>query len=334
MEHNPGLTASELAAVWSSYMSDSLNICVMKHFLDTVEDQEVKDIIQFSKELSEGHIQSLKAIFQKEKIPVPQGYTDSDVNEQAPKLFSDTFYLRFLQMMGRNGCQINGMVLGTTYREDIRGFFMAAMTESGELYNKVIELMKAKGILIRSPYIPYPEEVEFVEDKSFFVGHMTFNKRPLLAVEINHLANNIELNYVGRAFIDGLAQVTNSKEIRKHLQEGYTLSTEIIETLEKSIKEEHVNTPGSPDSNTTNSTLSPFSDKLIIGINSSLTVISISSLGLGLGGSLRSDLVAEYAQLSARVGKYGLDTNTIAIKNKWLEKPPQVIDRKKLQDKK
>ncbi|MGV2941952.1 DUF3231 family protein [Mesobacillus sp. LC4] len=46
------------------------------------------------------------------------------------------------------------------------------------------------------------------------------------------------------------------------------------------------------------------------------------SLGLGLGASVRSDLVTEYAQLITRVGKFGVKTETIAIKTKWMEKPP------------
>ncbi|MRH43596.1 hypothetical protein GH741_12985 [Aquibacillus halophilus] len=45
-------------------------------------------------------------------------------------------------------------------------------------------------------------------------------------------------------------------------------------------------------------------------------VISIGSLGLGFGGSLRSDLNTEYSQLITRVGKFSADTVTIAINNK------------------
>jgi hypothetical protein len=334
MKHNPDLTSSELSAIWSSYMGDSLNICVMKHFSATVVDPEVKEIIQFAKELSEGHINSLKSIFEKENLPIPHGYTDADVNEKAPKLFSDIFYLRFLQMMAGYGCLLNGNILGTTYREDIRNYYTAAMNESGELYNRVVKLMNTKGLLIRSPYIAYPNETEFVEDTSFLAGHLTFNKRPLLAIEITHLAKNISMNYVGRTLADGIAQVTNSKEIKKHMQTGYDLATEIINTLEKPLKDEHISTPTSPDSAITNSTESPFSDKLVIGINSTLTVVSIGSVGLALGASLRSDLVTEYAQLIIQAGKFGVATETIAIKNKWMEKPPQTIDRKKLQNKK
>ncbi|MGD6879644.1 DUF3231 family protein [Bacillus infantis] len=333
MVHNPDLTSSELAAVWSSYMGDSLNICVMKHFAATVVDPEVKEIVEFSKDLSEGHLNTLKMIFQKENLLTPQGYTDADVNDKTPKLYSDIFYLRFIQMMARYGCFLNGNVLGTTYREDIRAYYTAATEESSELYNRVVKLMESKGILIRSPYIAYPKKIEFVDDTSFFTGHLTLNKRPLLAIEITHLANNIEMNYVGRTMVDGLAQITKSKEVRKHMQAGYDLATEIINTLEKTLKDEHLSTPTSPDSTMTNSTESPFTEKLLIGLNSTLSVISIGSLGLGLGASMRSDLVAEYAQLITRVGKFGVVTGTIAVHNKWMEKPPQTVDRKKLQNK-
>ncbi|MBB6451747.1 hypothetical protein HNQ94_000168 [Salirhabdus euzebyi] len=332
MDHNPDLTSSELAAIWSSYMGDSLNVCVMKHFLKTVADEEIKEVIQFSKSLSEKHLDTLRSIFEKENIPIPQGYSDSDVNELAPKLFSDIFYLRYLQMMGRNGAQLNGTVLGTTYRDDIREFYTGTTSESVQLYNKVVDLMKAKGVLIRSPYIAYNSERKFVDDPTFFVGHFMKKKRPLLAVEITHLANNIEMNYVGRTLVDGFAQVVHSKEIREHMQEGYILANEIINTLEKFLKMEHISTPVSPDSNLSNSTVAPFSEKLMLGVNTMLSAISIGSLGLGVGASVRSDLITEYAQLIVRVGRFSVDTGNIAIKHRWLEKPPQLVDREKLQN--
>lgn len=62
VEHNPKLTSSELANLWSSYISDSLNISIMEVFLSTVEDNEIQEILQHSKKLSEGHLNSISTI--------------------------------------------------------------------------------------------------------------------------------------------------------------------------------------------------------------------------------------------------------------------------------
>ncbi|MFD1739355.1 DUF3231 family protein [Bacillus salitolerans] len=331
MNHNPKLTSSELASLWSSYISDSMNICIMKHFLANVDDEQIKEIVHHSKELSTGHIESLISIFNKENLPLPIGYTDADVNEQAPRLFSDIFYLRFLQFMGRTGTNINGMALGITYREDVRAFYKSTVNESAELYDNIIRLMTKKGILVRSPYIPYYQQVEFIQDDHFLEGYLTLHKRPLLAIEIAHLSNIIEANVIGRTLVDGLTQVAEAKEVKKHLQEGFELGSQIIKAIEQILEENHTNTPFSSDSTITNSTITTFSDKLIMGILSALTTVSIGSIGQGIGASMRSDIIGEYTKLLAKIGKFAMKSGKISIKNGWIEKPPQTIDREKLQ---
>ncbi|WP_240374114.1 DUF3231 family protein [Bacillus piscicola] len=332
MGHNPDITASELGNLWNSYMSDSMNRCVMKHFLAHCKEPATKEVIQHAKELSENHLASIAAIFEKENIPIPQGYSDADVNDNAPQLFSETFCLRYLQCMGRTGTNINGMALGTAYREDVKDFYLSIVKESAKLYDTIVELMKKQGILVRTPYIPYSKQVEFVQDEHFLKGHLTRNKRPLLAIEIANISNNIEMNVIARALFVGLAQAAESQEVRKHLQEGMVVCTEIIKTFEEMLDENGTDTPFSSDSIVTESTVAPFSDKLIMGLNAALASLAIGNFGQGITGSLRSDIISEYSQLSARVGKYANAGSKIAIKNGWLEKPPQSLDRKKLQN--
>ncbi|MCT2534364.1 DUF3231 family protein [Aquibacillus koreensis] len=331
MDHNPNLASSELGSIWGSYMAESLNICLMKHFIANVEDPDIKEIVQFSKALSEGHLKSVTSIFQQEGIPIPQGYTDADVNEEAPRLFSDTYYLRFLQFMARTGASINGMALGTSYREDTLAYYRAAINESTELYNRVINLMKVKGILVRTPYMNYPTKVEFIEDDSFLSGILTTNKRSLLAIEINHLSNNIEANAIGRTLMDALTQVTASNKVKQHLQDGYKLATDVIKTLQNTLDKNHTYSPFPSDSTITDSKVAPFSDKIMMGLSSILSTISMGMLGQGLAASMRTDLIASYTQLIAKVGKYASTGAKIAIGEGWMEKPPQTTDRNKLQ---
>lgn len=333
VHHNPDLTASEIAHIWESYMADTMTICIMNHFLTNVEDEEIKEIIQHTKALSEGHLNSLASILEKEGIPLPQGFTEHDLNANAPRLFSDVMYLRYLKYMGKTGADMNSMAFGTSFREDIRAYFMSALKESADLYDRVIRLMEAKGLLTRTPFIAYPEKAEFIQDdEGFLGGYLTLQKRPLLAMEVTHLANNIDANSIGKKLMDGFAQVCESKEVRDHLQNGSELAYEIIKTLEEKLEENETDPPVSSDVVITDSTVAPFSDKLIVCLTSSLTALSITKVGQAISASPRSDLIAEYTQLTAQILKYSSAGAKISIKNNWLEKPPQTLDRKKLME--
>ncbi|WP_307439756.1 DUF3231 family protein [Bacillus sp. V2I10] len=46
---------------------------------------------------------SKNKLFQNEKFPIPHGFTDEDVDINAPRLFSDVFMLLYLRQMGISG---------------------------------------------------------------------------------------------------------------------------------------------------------------------------------------------------------------------------------------
>lgn len=332
MEHHPDLVSSEISNLWSSYMSDQINVCFTTYFINCVSDHDVKNVLEQSKSFSEKNLEKLIRLFEKEKIVIPQGFNHADVNEEAPKLYSDIFYMRFLEKMGRVGASINGLAMGTSYRTDIIDFYILNLNESSKLYKNVLELMKRKGVLVRSPYIPYPERVEYIQDEHFFTGYLTLHKRPLLAVELNHLSNNIESNIVGRTLIEGFAQVAEGGGVRDYFQQGIQLSSDIINKLEQPIKENETNSPFTSSGTVTNSTIAPFSDKLMMAFVSTLNLISLENLGKGIAASMRHDLNAIYLRLSEKVGKYASKGAKLAIRKGWIEKPPQTLDKRKIQD--
>jgi len=90
------LISSEIAGLWNSYMSDSMIVCVLSYYLKQVEDNETRDTLQKTLDLATQHVQELTNIFNEEELPVPNGFTDSDVNVNAPRLFTDGFYLQYL----------------------------------------------------------------------------------------------------------------------------------------------------------------------------------------------------------------------------------------------
>jgi hypothetical protein len=97
------LTASELSYLWTSYLADSMSVCVLKYFLVHIDDKDIKSLTTHALELSQKHVEFIRAIFTKEQIQIPQGFTEQDVNLLVKRLFSDIFYLRYIRNMSKGG---------------------------------------------------------------------------------------------------------------------------------------------------------------------------------------------------------------------------------------
>jgi hypothetical protein len=100
-EHNIRLTSAELADLWTTYLTDSMTICVVKHFIAKVQDTQIRPILEFALNLSEKHIQQITDIYRKEGHSIPVGFTDKDVNVDVPALYSDTYYLNYIHNMSK-----------------------------------------------------------------------------------------------------------------------------------------------------------------------------------------------------------------------------------------
>lgn len=88
---NIRLTAAEMAGLWTQYLNDTLTLCMSTYFLEKVEDEEVRPIVEYVSNMVKRNISIMEEIFKKENFPIPLGFTDQDVNPKAPRLFSDTF---------------------------------------------------------------------------------------------------------------------------------------------------------------------------------------------------------------------------------------------------
>ncbi|WP_291633194.1 DUF3231 family protein, partial [Clostridium sp.] len=184
------LISSEIGGLWESYMSDSMLVCVLKYFLNQVKDNETRDILQQTCDLTAQHIQELTNIFNEEKLPVPNGFTDSDVKIDAPRLFTDGFYLQYLGFMSRVTMHNYTLILNHIARSDMRDFFTKRIYESIDLYNKSADLRLSQGIFIRAPRVEVTKEVQYVKSQSFFFDWFG-EKRPMIAAEITYIFGGI-----------------------------------------------------------------------------------------------------------------------------------------------
>jgi hypothetical protein len=112
--HSIRLTSAEIAGLCTKFMSDSMVTCVNKHVLEKVEDTEIRDVFDFALNLSQSHMDKIKQIFTKEDFPIPYGFTDEDVNLKAPRLFSDAFWLMYINKMSIHAVTIIRLVKWNT----------------------------------------------------------------------------------------------------------------------------------------------------------------------------------------------------------------------------
>lgn len=332
MEQNIRLTSAELSGLWTSYLTDSMSICVLRYFLQKVTDSEIKPVLEHALNLSKEHLEAIKNIYDEENLPLPYGFTEEDVNPDAPRLFHDSMMLNYIKHMTKGGLSVFGMVLPNIVRKDIREFFSSCLASTTELYNESTSLLLSKGLEIRPPYIPYPKEVKFVEKQHFLSGWFG-ERRPLTAQEIMHFYSNIQTNKLGEALVIGFGQVVISDRVRGYLQRGKEIAKKHISVFSKYLMENDLPAPMTWDHEVEPITEAPFSDKLMMYHVSLMSASSIGNYGFASSMCQRRDIATDYVHLSAEAGKFAEDGINIMIDNGWLEQPPQTADRDNLMNK-
>ncbi|OIJ15204.1 hypothetical protein BKP35_04985 [Anaerobacillus arseniciselenatis] len=328
---NLRLTSSEIAVVWSSYQNNSFSICILKYFLGNVDDPEIKSVLQFALDISVQNFNLSKDILQNDNQPLPIGFTDEDVRPDAPRLFSDSSYLYYIKNMSKVGLSVYGVALATSAHTDVRKFLSQAIQTSTELYNKTAEVLLSKGLFVRSPYVTTSDHVDTVDKKSYLEGVLNLNNnRPLNVVEITHIEANVETNSVGRALMTGFAQVAKSKKVRNYCLKGKEIANKHVQVFTTLLTDDDITSPMPWDLEVTDSTVSPFSDKLIMFHSSLIIASSISNYATATAASLRTDIQASYVRLTTEVAQFAKDGLDIMIKNAWLEQPPQIPNHKGL----
>ncbi|WP_336773556.1 DUF3231 family protein [Paenibacillus sp. MMO-58] len=330
--HEVGLSSTEIAWLWSTYINESASICFTKHFLHHIERnrEDVKILLEKTQTLSEKHVEEIKNIFSKESFPIPMGFSDNDVELSAPPLFFDLFSVSYVYGMSRIGLVNYGKIMSNVARKDIRIFFSKCLESTTELYNTAIELMLEKGIYDRPPMIPYPNHIEFVHKKETFISKWLEKERPLNVIEISEMFFNIERNYFGLILLTGFIQVVKDEKIKQHLIKGKQLAQKQIEFLNKTFMNDDLLGNIMVNSEVSASTTSPFSDKLIMFLISTLNTQGIAYIGHALATSMRLDLVQEYSKIIPEILVYGKEGLDLMIENAWLEEAPHTPDRKGL----
>lgn len=329
-EQLSNFSSSELSYLWISYSYESMSKYAVMPFLQHVDDEDTKVLLEEVLNDATKRIETIKDLFTQENHPIPQGFTKGDVNLDAPRLFSDAMYLEFLLQILKLELTSYQLAYVESIKPELQSFFKTNIQEDMELIEKIKQLSLDKGIFITPPRIPVPKSNEFVSKESFLAGWFG-EKRPLLAMEIAHLVFNAKRNGIGHAAITGFSQVAQSKEVRKFFERGRDLALKQLNIFSSILHDN--NLPASAKiwtSEVTDTTISPYSDRLMLQLITSLIASGISSYGMAIAMCERRDLGVHYTRLLAEVAQYADDGAEILIKNGWMEQPPMAANRKKL----
>ncbi|KGM45271.1 DUF3231 family protein [Neobacillus niacini] len=330
MDHNVELTSAEIANLWTQYMNDSLSICILTHSIEKAKDQDIKEVQEFALSLAEYHIKKITEFFNQQKFPIPKGFSiEEDVNLNAPPLFTDAFMIDYLHIMTLLGLTGYAGAIATSCREDQIDYFIKCNIETMELHKRIINVMLNKGLYSRPSRINTPSQVEFVDNQRYLTGWFG-KKRPLNAVEISGMSFNMKKDVAKTVLELGFGQVCQTKEIQKYFERGKNICKNHFNTFSNMLTKEELSSPKSWSSEVTNSTVSPYSEKLMLFHIVTLVSSAIGYYGAGLSVTQRRDLALEYTKFMTEVALYAEDGAQLLIKYGWLEQPPLASDREKL----
>ena len=322
------LTSAEMGKLWATYMGNSMSKCILSYYLQHVEDADIKRLLENSLKLSNEFMKTTKEIFIKENFPIPHGFTEKDVNLGAPRLFEDEFYVHYLKYAAKAGMSIYNVAVPLVYRKDIREFYLYCMDATMALMEQIKAILMNKGFIIKPPFIPIPDKVEFAHQNFLngFLGHV----RPLHALEIAHLYDNIENNVTSKALIMAFAQVAKDEKIRELFEKGRELTAINVEHYMQKLHDEHLPSPSFVDHLVTTSAFAPFSDKLMLFHKMDMFAMKIRAFGNSVAVNGRQDIGLLYSKSFLKISGFVKDAAELMIENGWMEQPPAAADREKL----
>ncbi|WP_276356045.1 DUF3231 family protein [Cohnella caldifontis] len=323
------LTSAEQAKLWTTYVGNSMAVRVLSYFLQHVDDQDIKHVLENAYSISEQIVEIIRTVFTQENLPVPFGFTEDDVNIGAERLFTDEFYLPYLKYTGKAGISIYGIAVPLMTRPDIREFFTQTLDSTVKLMNRINQLLEIKGLAAKPPYIPYRDKNDFIRKQNYLNGFFG-DVRPLHGLEITHLFENVENNATSKAVLIGFSQVAQLEKVKSYFLRGEEIAAKHYDFFSKALEKEDLPAPPLLDSYVTTSTSPPFSDKLMMSHKLDMYSMRVRAYGNALAFTTRHDLSLKYGRLLLEVGNYVEDGANILISHGWIEEPPQAVDRQAL----
>jgi len=325
MEFKP--TAGEIANVWKYVIGNQAHLCFLEHWMHHAEDEDLKVILQSSKDLANQIVQQGLGLYQQAGFPQPIGFrVNKDVIPEAPRLMSDKLVLIILQIMSEYGVYGYGLTLGKIETPEVRSFFNKCLKDSADLYQSITEVIHKKGYQHQPIYIPISKQAEFVHEQSFLAGWWG-EQRPLSAVEIDSLIFSLRGVILAKTMFMALSQIAKDPKVQKACKRGKEITGKRVEKIQSLNSAEGIPFQATYETELTDSPTSPFSERLIMFEALALAEIAIARYGNALSAVIRRDLSSMLAIYIVETGTYLDDVVSLMIEKEWFEQPPMAADR-------
>ncbi|MEH7345757.1 DUF3231 family protein [Bacillus sp. JJ1532] len=323
------LTSSEIGTLWGEYVNGTAIEIVIRYMFSIIEDESIKSIFKDAIVTFAKQKKQIVTFIENEGFPVPIGFTESDLNKGKERLFSDIFCLNYLHIMTLHGLLGHSTSLGTSVREDLRFFYDSCDNDGKRMYHQTIDLLLEKGSFQRDPLFYPAENPEFISSQDFTDGF--FGKgRSLTAIEVISISFNLKKSIMTKTLSIAFSQVAQTKEVRRFLEDSEKAANEQIQDFSNIMKKDNLPTPKSWETEVTNSTDSPFSDKLMMYHMGFLFQTAQAYHGTGLASAMRTDLVATYEKTILQNLMVIKKWFNIMVENNWLEQPPLAPNRQEI----
>jgi Protein of unknown function (DUF3231). len=324
------LSAFELGQLWEGYMADSTANCILQYFVAKAQDQEIRSVLEYTLQLTTNHLNVMTQIFNSVGFPIPHGFTDEDVETNAKRLFSDSFMLIYIRYLTRYALIKYFTAVTTSVRQDVRDFYNKCIDETQDLHTKADEILIKKGLFSEEAYIPVPDRIQYVyQDRSMFKGILG-DKRQINALEIAQVSGRLESKFIERALILGFSQVVQSQKIQKFFSKTKQVLDKSVQRWSKILRDEDLPLPESMADEISDSSESPFSDKLILFHVLTTFGYGLTAYGISIASCTRSDIIAAMNASIVEIQALAKDIIDVMIQSGLFEKIPQATDRKQI----
>lgn len=325
LTNQPKMSSAELGSLWLTYQKKTLILRMLEYFIEKADDEEAKNLMSGLWEQLHPKVAEMKAMFENEGAACPEGFTKEDVNLEAPKLWENGFDIMFSRVLKEISTGLYALHLTISYREDIINFYNQVTVITETYYNLFTQYLLKKSILPRPNYVAMPKSVDFITDKQYMKGtNILGYKRPLNTVEFGVLYRSIESNITGMQLLQGFAQCANDKEVQKYFTKGMELSKEILKENGDIFLQNNIQPPATPGGTVTNSTIAPFSERLMMFCNYLLAGIGLGGLGFSSALLWRNDLIPKTGVQAKDVFEYTREGVGFMMSKGWLEEPPKM----------
>ena len=319
------ITSSELGTLWMTYIAISARLMVFDTIRNKTIDKKAQNII--SDYIADTQIikNDITNIFNNETAIIPLGFNENDVNNEIPPLFDDIFNIMFLRKMMKLNLGHDGVFTAITYMKEVNDIFKLNAEISNKYYMMTTNYLLEKGTLARPPSVTMPKHIEFIEDKNYMCGlNLLSEARSFDTIEVSYINEAIESSISEMQLLTGFSQVATESEVKKYFIKGKELSKNLIIELSDKLLRSNIQPPSTWAGKVTDSTQSPFSDKLMMYISSLISSTSLGFTALGTSFSMRNDLPVKLGFLSKNTFEHAKKGAKIMIKHKWMEQPPQM----------